>query len=116
MTLLLVSYVCDYCDGLAEDTDYHRGYIVWRGPGSVPGQEYVFRTPEHAERWRIIKGLHDSEVREVLCEYEFHWQESRGTVKGLELADRLFEIYPDHRFEPKPYRAFLAPARSRRAA
>ncbi len=42
MTLLLVSYVCDYCDGLAPVTDtYHRGYVVWSGD-APPGRKSMY--------------------------------------------------------------------------
>ena len=63
-----------------------------------------------AERWRELNGLFDAEIREVRGDKPFRWQPSRGTVRGIILADRLFEICPDHKFEPRPNRAFLAPA------
>jgi hypothetical protein len=44
----------------------------------------------------------------VLAEQEFRWQPSRGSVHGVILADRLFEIFPDPRFERRPYRAYVA--------
>ena len=110
MVPLFTSFVCDYCDGLVSGTDYYRGYIVCRGPEEVRGRQvYVFRTREDAERWRSVRNLHDHRICEVLSEHDIKWRQSRGSVKDLELADRLFEIYPDHRFEPKPNRAFIAP-------
>ncbi len=56
------------------------------------------------------------DIREVLAHQEIPWQVSRGSIRDLELASRLYEIYPDHRFEPKPYRAFLAPAVAKQRA
>jgi hypothetical protein len=108
MTLLLISYVCDRCEG-APRGSYYRGYIVWDPRRHLPRKEYVFRDRDVAEYWRSIRQLEDSQIREVLCEHEIRWHVGRGTIKNLELADHLYEIYADHRFPPGPYRAFLAP-------
>lgn len=107
MRALFYSWVCEHCEGLPEG-DYDRGYVVWRDrpPAS---EEYVFRTKEDAERWRAHKQYGEKPIRIVLSEQPFRWRMSNGTITDVELADHLFEIYPDHRFEPGPYRAFLAP-------
>lgn len=108
-TPLFYSAACDWCDGLVS-AELDRGYIVWRGrpPGA---SEYVFRTRGDAARWIEARELTDCPVREVLSEYPFRWRPSTGTIRDIELADRLFEIYPDRRFPPAPHRAFLADAR-----
>lgn len=106
MTALFTSYVCDYCDGLRE-AGRHRGFVVVHRP--LPSQEYVFRTKEDAERWKSLNRQEGAKVKVVLSEDEFRWQASRGSVQGVMLADRLFEIFPDQRFEKKPYRAYVSP-------
>ena len=105
-TPLFYSAACDWCDGLVS-VPFDHGWVVWRGrpPGA---SEYVFRTPADAERWRVVQSLQDCPVREVLSEVPFRWRNSSGNVKDIELADRLIEIYPDHRFPAAPNRAFLA--------
>lgn len=106
MTPLFFSAVCDHCDGLRTPAA-STGWIVWRR--RLPGaQEYVFRTPEDARRWRRINGLDDCPIRQVRTETEIRWRRSIGSVRDLEFADRLFEIYTDPRYEPAPYRAHLA--------
>jgi hypothetical protein len=109
MLLLLTSYVCEYCDGPPVG-QFYRGFVVWRGlDGDQPRREYVFRTREIAAKWRELRKLEDFEIREVLSENAIGWRRSRGSVKDIELADRLYYIYPDHRFPPAADRAFLAP-------
>lgn len=105
-TPLFFSAACDWCDGLVS-VPFDHGWVVWRGrpPGA---SEYVFRTPADAERWRVVQSLEGCPVREVLSEVPFRWRNSSGNVKDIELADRLIEIYPDHRFPAAPNRAFLA--------
>jgi hypothetical protein len=106
MTPLFLSQACDHCDGFRTDIHYDRGFIVWTGrPAGAP--DYVFRTRRDAERWVQLTGV-DGRVRQVLTEDRFRWMESRGSVRGVELADHLFEIFPDHRHQPGPYRAFIA--------
>jgi hypothetical protein len=110
MTPLFISFVCDFCDGLAaDDTDYDHGWVVWRGR-AMPADEYVFSTPEEAERWREVQGLEDCPIREVLAPIKFRWRKSNGSVKGLRMAERPVTIYPDRRFPIAPNRAFLADA------
>ncbi len=105
MTLLFLSYACDYCDGLVPDDDWDRGYVVWRGR-ALPAEEYVFATREDAEQWRTISGENGT-VRPVRAPVKFRWRKSSGTVKDLTMADRLVTIYPDRRFPPAPYRAMI---------
>jgi hypothetical protein len=105
MQPLLVSFVCDYCDGLVDWGSFHRGFIVWRD--DFDRLEYVFPTREAAERWRSVRGLSGHEIREVLSEQPFRWHMSRGSVKDIELADHVYEIFPNHRHAPGQHRAFL---------
>jgi hypothetical protein len=109
MTALFVSYACDYCDGLVEEPDYDRGWVVWRARG-VPAEEYVFRTPEDAARWRNANHLDDFPIVEVRAPIAFRWRTSTGTLKDLVMADALVSIWPDRRFPPGPNRAFIAGA------
>ena len=110
MTALFISYACDYCDGLVHDELPFRGFVVYRqpAPNGTVREEYVFRTRRDAERWRTLQSLDDCEIREVRSAAEFRWRKSQGSLRGIELADKLFEIYPDRRYEPSPRRAHVA--------
>jgi hypothetical protein len=108
MTLLFFSAACDFCEGTVEPR-YFRGFVIYRGAGDGQvHEEYVFRSAADAERWRRLMGLSAYEVRPVHSERPFRWRRSSGSVKGLELADHLFSIYPDRRYEPGLFRAHLA--------
>lgn len=109
MVQLFLSQKCDYCDYGLPLERLHRGFIVFRqmqGPGVR--EEYVFRTGMDAERWRTAAGREDCEIREIYSLTPYRWHLSRGTLRDVALADHMFEIYPDHRYEPLPHRAFLA--------
>lgn len=106
MTPLFVSFVCDFCDGLADDANHDRGFVVWRNR-PTPAEEYVFRTREDAERWRDARRLSSCSVFEVRSPFPFRWRISTGTVRDLQMADGLVSIWPDHRFPPAPNHAFL---------
>jgi len=109
MTALFLSFVCDYCDGLRADPAPYQGFVVYRGPRDGHArEEYVFRSLRDAERWRKIQRLEGCEIRKVESSAEFRWRASTGTVRDLELADRLFEIFPDHRYAPAPNRAHVS--------
>lgn len=109
MVPLFLSCVCEYCDSRPTTDSYHRGYVVWRGFLGPGFPHYVFSTRQSAERWRRGQGQNAGEIREVLASEPFRWRPSRGTMRDIEFADHLFEIFPDHRFKPAPFRAFLAP-------
>ena len=109
MIALFYSAVCDYCERQMPTESLYRGFVVYRGQRSADGdEEYVFRTRADAERWRRIAGREGCEIREVYSLNAFRWHKSRGSARDLELADHLFKIFPDHRYEPLPHRAFLA--------
>jgi hypothetical protein len=106
MLELFTSCVCEHCDRGAEG-DFFRGWVVWpKRPDGVI-QTWVFRTREDACKWQ--RNRNDGEVRPVLSPEPFSWTRSRGAIKDIVLAERPFEVFPDHRHPPGAYRAFLAP-------
>jgi hypothetical protein len=107
MLQLFTSCVCEHCDGTPVG-DFFRGWVVWpeRPDGVV--QTWVFRTREDARKW--LKSRSDGIVRAVLSCEPFSWTRSRGSMKDVVLAERPFEVFPDHRHPPGTNRAFLAPA------
>lgn len=109
MRALFVTMVCDFCDGLATEAEWDRGWVVWRGR-PMPADEYVFSNPDDAERWRSIQGLDGCPVKEVRAPVKFTWRLSNGSVKGLEMAEHPVTIYADRRFPAAPNRAFLTDA------
>jgi hypothetical protein len=106
MIALFFSCVCDFCDGVLDDSEHDTGFIVWHGR-ATPAQHYVFPSLDHAERWRTMNGLGDAPIREVRAPVRFTWRVSTGTLKDLVTADKLVTIYPNHRFAPEPHRAYL---------
>lgn len=109
MVQLFLTTACDYCDyGVSEDK-LHKGYIVFRGEACLEDnfEEYVFRTRIDAERWRVAAGREGCEIRTVLSLNPYRWHLSRGTLRDVVLADHMHVIYPDHRFEDLPHRAFI---------
>ena len=106
MLMLFTSCVCEHCDGDVQG-DFFRGYIVWPDRTGGPVQTWVFRREQDARKF--LETRSDGTVRPVLSQHPFSWTRSRGAMKDLVLADRPFEIFPDHRHPPAPQRAFLAP-------
>ena len=109
MTLLFVSYVCDWCDGLKKPIAADHGFVIWADDG-VPGPRalYVFPSKSMAEYYRRVSIL-EGEVRRVVSEAEVDWWMGEGSLRHLQRSRELFEIFPDYRFEPGPRRAFLVP-------
>jgi hypothetical protein len=54
---------------------------------------YVFATRADAERWIEVNHYQGWSVCEVRGREAFRWQPSQGTVRGVILANRLYEIY-----------------------
>jgi hypothetical protein len=114
MVQLFLTMACDYCDYGVPKEKLHRGFIVYRAatPGAASDrnsvEEYVFRTRMDAERWRTAAGREGCSINEVYSLMPFRWHLSRGTLRDVVLADHMFEIFPDHRYEALPHRAFLA--------
>jgi hypothetical protein len=108
MVPLFVTEVCDACDFGVTKEKLFRGFIVYgRYPTHVTCEEYVFRTRIDADRWRTAAGREDCTIREVYSLTPFQWHASRGTLQDVILADHIFEVFADHRFEPLPNRCFL---------
>ncbi|MDD9944643.1 MAG: hypothetical protein OXU20_26595 [Myxococcales bacterium] len=107
MTPLFFSAACDFCDGRAT-VQYYEGFVVYRGArDGLVHEEYVFRSLRDAKRFRSLRDMDDVEIRRVRSHEPFHWRRSGGSVKGLELADHRYAIFPDHRYEPRPFRAHV---------
>jgi len=107
MLALFTSCVCEHCDGGPEG-DYFRGWVVWPEQAPPVVQTWVFRTRDDARKW--LHARTDGEIRAVLSREAFAWTRSRGQMKDVVLAERPFEVYPDHRHPPGSHKAFLAPA------
>jgi hypothetical protein len=113
-TPLFTSVACDWCDGLVP-YEVDRGFIVLVEDRIATGrQSYVFRTMTDAAIWRSARGLQSYPIQEVHSLAPIQWTRSRGTIENVEMADRPFEVFADHRFPDAPYRAFLAPHHTRR--
>jgi hypothetical protein len=109
MRPLFTSYACDWCDGLSQPVAVARGWVLWRPGDEAQARElYVFPSREMADYYRRETGA-EGTPRQILCETPIRWTRGRGRVKNLELADKLYTVYPDCRFEPGPYRAYVAP-------
>lgn len=108
MTPLFFTMECERCLSPHARTTVRleRGYIVWRSrpPGS---SEYVFKSQQDAERWRTASGLDAFPIRAVLSRTPFRWRRSTGSVRDVELADKLFEIFPSDDPSASPSSAFL---------
>lgn len=107
MTPLLVSNVCDYCDGLKKLDAPFVGYVVWSDEFTAPSRAYVFSRPEFAERWHAMRGPENATVRRVASTHPFNWRSGVQATSDLEFADTLVEVYMDSRYEPGPHKAFL---------
>ena len=106
---LFTTLVCDWCDGHL-NTAVDRGFIVYLpdkiGSGNL---NFIFRNRTDAAIWRSVKGLQAHAIREVLAPCTIRWMKSKGSMEEVELADRAFEIFADHRFPFAENRAYLAP-------
>jgi hypothetical protein len=114
MTQLFLTQACDHCDYGVDRACVHRGYLI-RGDvdpaedaeDGVLATAYVFRTTLDAERWRTAAGRENWPIYEALSLTPYRWILSRGTLRDVALADAMFEIFADHRFEALPNRAWL---------
>lgn len=110
MLALFFTVVCERCEGQPRvEPDVHRGYIIWRArpPGST---EYVFRHRDGAAAWRSSAGLGHFAIRAVLGSAPFRWRASSGTLTGIELAEGVYEVYPDDLYDRAPHRVHLDPS------
>jgi hypothetical protein len=106
MLQLFTSCVCEHCDTEPQG-DFFRGWVVWPEHPVGTVQTWVFRTLEDAQKW--MRSRNGGDVRAVLSPEPYTWTRSRGSLKDVILAERPFEVFPDHRFPPGQHRAFLAP-------
>jgi len=106
MLALFTSCICDHCEG-APEGEFFKGWIVWPERVAETIQTWVFRREIDARKW--LENRTDGTVRAVLSPEPYAWTKSRGAMKDLILAERPFEIFPDHRHPPGKHRAFLAP-------
>jgi len=107
MKMLFVSQACDHCDFGVDVSKLHRGYVMWsegEQAARFACEEYVFNTPQHAEKWRERCGRSNYQIRAVYSLDEFRW--STGT-EGIQYCTIPYLIFPDHKYEPLPGRAFL---------
>jgi hypothetical protein len=109
MRPLFTSYACDYCDGVLEVELPYSGYALWDPGATGERTEYVFPTRTEAKRYRAAVNREHHEVRAVRSEHEFTWRVGGGNGGDIVVADHVYTIFPDHRFEPAPNRACLAP-------
>jgi len=115
MVLNFNLFTCEWCRGDIRDLPLHHGYVVMTDE-RMHKPHYVFRTPGDAKRWKDHYRLDGAPVTKVLSPTAFRWQESRGALTGLEIANRLYEVVDDHKFDPRDSKVFRAPPgfRSRR--
>jgi hypothetical protein len=109
MLALFFTVICERCEASREPPPtVHRGYVIWRRrpPGST---EYVFRHRDGADQWRRSAGLARFAIRAVIGSAPFSWRTSTGSVAGIELAEGVYEVYPDDRHELGPRRVHLDP-------
>lgn len=110
MVSLFLSQVCDYCDyGIPEDK-LHRGFIVYRldSDATFPREEYVFRTRMDVARWRSASNREGCAIYKVFSLMPYQWHMSRGTLRDVVLADHMFSVFENWKYEPLPHRCFLA--------
>jgi hypothetical protein len=108
MTILFVSAVCDWCDGLKQSKASDTGYVVFEpfsGTGSVDLE--VFPSPDQAMYYQRTLRI-PGEIRKVITDAPIRWQSADTAMPGLIVADVRFKIYADSKFEPGPYKAYLS--------
>ena len=107
MTLLLCSYVCDYCDGTIDIETPYRAFVAWPRGSQAVAKAYLFPTEAAAANWIRSVRRKDVDVREVRLAHPPTWKKSRGSVKDIELADGLYEVCRDRQVSSDQRRAFL---------
>lgn len=112
MVKIFLTQACDHCDyGVPKDR-LHHGFIVYRprAEGESSTEEYVFRTHADAERWREAAGREGCAIVDVYSLSPFRWHLSRGTLRDVVLADHMFEVFENWKYEALPHRCFLGSA------
>lgn len=112
MVELFTSTGCDHCDYGPDLTKLHRGFAVLNHNHRVcKTVYYAFRTKLDAERWQTA--MASASVETVMLEVwsiePFRWRLTDCSGVSIVLADSAYEVFDDHRYEPLPHRAFIAP-------
>ena len=106
---MFFSRTCEYCASKPDIEKCHVGYIIVQDEITDGGEfHYVFPTIGCAYRWQFYQSKIGT-IRKILSYEEFVWRKPRGTTRDIELADRMFEVFPNHKFMQGHGRAFLAP-------
>lgn len=95
MTALLVSFVCDRCTS-ERAAPASRAFAVVREWDVLPLLErYLFPTRADAEHWRALHGQTGARVIEVGAHHPIVWQGPRSTMRGIDVANRLYDVVAD---------------------
>ena len=108
MSLGFSEYVCEWCTSKLEELRFHEGYVAM-DDARLFTPHYVFLMQEEARQWAHAEGMDERKVVKVLSPNRFRWMKSRGKIPGLVIADRLYCIAPDHRFDPVESQVIIAP-------
>lgn len=104
MVALLVSFACDRCASAPEIVS--RGFAVLRPGAMLPLDMDLLATRDHAQRWRELDAGGIGEIIEVGAGHEIRWRPSQGPVRGLLMADHVYEVVDDPALAPRPNRAW----------
>lgn len=96
MVSLFLHAKCDWCDFGPEPSQLHKGFIV-EPLGFQDGVTYVFQTIEDAERWLTASGRENSCIQQVGGLTPFTWHNSRGTLKDVLLATKVYQVHATHK-------------------
>lgn len=110
MRLLLISYECDYCDGLIGDDTRDVGYIIynkdWIGEES---SFFLFQKRTHAAVWRAHRGNENHPIRKVYTFSRIMWDEFvDDAIAGLIVSKLMYTIFPTKNCEPAINHGLLA--------
>lgn len=103
---LFLTTRCDYCD-FGPQCLVYVGYVVIPSLNVGDVEAYVFKTTDDAKRWRQSACLGDAIIARVESLERFDWMTSTF-FQNMVIAKEMYEIFPDHRYEPKPCRVFLS--------
>jgi hypothetical protein len=105
MTALFYSLECRFCNNDLKGY-YYVGYIVVRAGDNFPiSSMYVHQGLNDVKKWQEL-GIQGS-VKAVLSQSPFTW--TLSPLLAITVADSLYTVYADHKYEPGPQKAFLAP-------
>lgn len=112
MVVLFLSAVCEHCeDGPREQI--HLGYVIWPNNATEGSKNVcIFMTEAEAAIWmgHNIFNHTGSRVRVVGSLSPYKWTTFDHQILGpINFAIGGYEIFLDHRYEPREHRAFLIP-------